>query len=147
MFYFFKCWHYDFNLWPSQLWILNATIKLCFIVKWAYGTKLCPFFHCPELHPPPQGFSLGSHRSGTSAQLKSAEEFMLWAKYRSTADAPSTMPLSSGFFFSPLICARHQGFSEFPHTSAAQRDAYTRPVPQRSLLPAHWNLVWRAPQK
>lgn len=41
------------------------------------------------------------------------------------------------FFFS-----QHQGFSKFPHTFTARRDAYARlDHSVRSLLPAHRNLV------
>lgn len=95
---------------PNGL-LLHATMKLSCVVTWATSAVLV-HYQC-AVSQTPQGLSLGSHRSGTSAQLKSAGKFTLRAKYRSTAAAPSTLRLSSGCFF---FFSQHQGFSEFPHT-------------------------------
>lgn len=114
------------------MWTLHATNRPKCIVTWAYRT-IFVHFRCVESQTP-QGFTLSGHRSGTSAQLKSAEEFTLWAKYRSTADAPPPQcRCPMGFFFLFLFLylfvqkPRRQGFSEFPHTFSVQQNAYTRP--------------------
>lgn len=51
MLYLFKGRHSIFNLWPSQLWILQAAIKLSFIVTLAYGT-MCTFLLCAVTDSP-----------------------------------------------------------------------------------------------
>lgn len=53
MLYLFKGRHSIFNLWPSQLWILQTAIKLSFIVTLAYGTIRVHF--CCAQSQIPQG--------------------------------------------------------------------------------------------